>query len=79
MPRRKPDPQIYTTARDVLQIPRGRQCLVVEDSLIGVQAAVAADMHCLVTYTPSTRHEDFYGAGIGHGKLYSLPLHSASL
>jgi beta-phosphoglucomutase-like phosphatase (HAD superfamily) len=34
------------------------RCLVVEDSLIGLQAAVGADMPCIITYTPSTKVRD---------------------
>lgn len=38
------------------------ECLVIEDSQIGVDAAVGAGMRCLVTYTPSTRAQAFGGA-----------------
>lgn len=37
-------------------------CLVIEDSTIGLAAALGAGMRCLVTYTNSTRAQDFGGA-----------------
>lgn len=37
-------------------------CLVIEDSTIGLAAALGAGMRCLVTYTASTRSQDFKGA-----------------
>ncbi|CAI7887050.1 unnamed protein product, partial [Closterium sp. NIES-54] len=37
-------------------------CLVVEDSVIGLQAALGAGMPCVITYTPSTKSQDFNGA-----------------
>lgn len=37
-------------------------CLVIEDSTIGLAAALGAGMRCLVTYTSSTRSQDFAGA-----------------
>lgn len=58
---RKPDPEIYMVASDKLGVPRER-CLVVEDSLIGLQAAVGAGMPCIITTTPSTASQDFSGA-----------------
>jgi beta-phosphoglucomutase-like phosphatase (HAD superfamily) len=36
--------------------------MVVEDSLIGLQAALGAGMPCIITYTPSTKEQDFKGA-----------------
>ena len=64
---KKPDPMIYNEARkrlgnihpDLLLC----SCVVIEDSLIGLQAAKSADMKCIITYTSSTTHQDFYGAG----------------
>lgn len=40
---KKPDPEIYNTARGRLGLPADR-CLVVEDSLVGLRAAVGAQM-----------------------------------
>ena len=50
----KPDPEIYRLAADLLERPPG-QCLVIEDSPAGVQAAVGAGMHCVAVATPFTR------------------------
>jgi len=58
----KPDPMIYATAAERLHIDPKR-CVVIEDSLIGLQAAKGAGMKCLITYTSSTEGEDFFGHG----------------
>ncbi|RDX91667.1 Haloacid dehalogenase-like hydrolase domain-containing protein [Mucuna pruriens] len=55
---KKPDPSIYVTASKKLGISE-KDCLVVEDSVIGLQAATAAGMSCVVTYTSSTADQDF--------------------
>lgn len=60
--RLKPDPLIYATAAERLQIDPKR-CVVVEDSLIGLKAAKGAGMKCLITYTKGTANEDFYANG----------------
>eukprot|EP00611_Tribonema_gayanum_P029135 TRINITY_DN76_c0_g1_i4.p1 TRINITY_DN76_c0_g1~~TRINITY_DN76_c0_g1_i4.p1 ORF type:complete len:197 (-),score=71.59 TRINITY_DN76_c0_g1_i4:191-781(-) len=59
--RRKPDPSIYVLASEMLGVPADR-CIVVEDSLIGLQAALGAQMRCVITHTPSTATQDFSGA-----------------
>ena len=59
---KKPDPLIYNTARERLGLSEG-QCIVVEDSLVGLRAAVRANMKCIITYTSSTEDQDFYGEG----------------
>jgi beta-phosphoglucomutase-like phosphatase (HAD superfamily) len=63
--RPKPDPEIYRLAAELLERPPG-ECLVIEDSPAGVQAAVTAGMHCVAVATPFTR------AGL-HGQMW-LPL-----
>ena len=60
---KKPSPMIYNAARDKLGIQLPTRCVVVEDSAVGLRAAKAANMRCLVTYTESTTGEDFYGMG----------------
>ncbi|XP_027918317.1 haloacid dehalogenase-like hydrolase domain-containing protein At4g39970 isoform X1 [Vigna unguiculata] len=55
---KKPDPSIYLAASKKLGIS-DKDCLVVEDSVIGLQAATQAGMSCVVTYTPSTADQDF--------------------
>ncbi|PON90921.1 HAD hydrolase, subfamily IA [Trema orientale] len=58
---KKPDPSIYLTAAERLGLS-GKECIVVEDSVIGLQAATGAGMSCVVTYTPSTGDQDFKDA-----------------
>ncbi|KAK1278299.1 hypothetical protein QJS04_geneDACA018835 [Acorus gramineus] len=58
---KKPDPSIYMTASQRLGVPASN-CLVVEDSIIGLQAATRAGMSCIVTYTSSTSNQDFKDA-----------------
>lgn len=55
---KKPDPSIYLTAAERLGVQRTK-CLVVEDSVIGLQAATQAGMSCIITYTSSTANQDF--------------------
>jgi len=38
------------------------ECLVVEDSMVGMTAAKAAGMRCMITYTSGTEAEEFPGA-----------------
>jgi beta-phosphoglucomutase-like phosphatase (HAD superfamily) len=61
VPRKKPDPIIYNLTSEKLGVAPG-DCLVIEDSLIGLQAAVGAGMRCLITYTGSTEGQEFPGA-----------------
>ncbi|KAJ3707315.1 hypothetical protein LUZ61_011020 [Rhynchospora tenuis] len=55
---KKPDPSIYITAAKKLGV-ESKNCLVVEDSVIGLQAATGAGMSCIITYTSSTANQDF--------------------
>uniref|UniRef100_A0A2P2MGK6 2-deoxyglucose-6-phosphate phosphatase n=2 Tax=Rhizophora mucronata TaxID=61149 RepID=A0A2P2MGK6_RHIMU len=58
---KKPDPSIYQTAAKRIGVSVG-DCLVVEDSVIGLQAATNAGMACVITYTSSTANQDFRDA-----------------
>ncbi|MQL75309.1 hypothetical protein Taro_007682 [Colocasia esculenta] len=58
---KKPDPSIYLAAAKKLNVLE-KNCLVVEDSVIGLQAATRAGMSCIVTYTSSTANQDFTDA-----------------
>ncbi|KAF5458187.1 hypothetical protein F2P56_022241 [Juglans regia] len=58
---KKPDPSIYLTASKRLGVSP-QDCLVVEDSIIGLQAATGAGMSCVITYTSSTANQDFKDA-----------------
>lgn len=59
--RKKPDPAIYLLARDHLGVDP-EQCVVVEDSHIGLSAALGANMKCIITTSSYTADEDFTGA-----------------
>jgi len=50
----KPDPEIYRLAATRLGIPPAR-CVAVEDSLPGIQAAVAAGIRCVASTNSLTR------------------------
>ena len=55
---KKPDPAIYNLAAVTLGLSP-KNIVVIEDSHIGLQAAKAAGMHCVVTMSPYTAEEDF--------------------
>lgn len=59
---KKPHPMIYLEAAKRLQLDP-EQCIVIEDSLVGLRAARQAGMECIITYTESTASCDFYGEG----------------
>eukprot|EP00882_Tetradesmus_deserticola_P031146 GHRQ01035205.1.p1 GENE.GHRQ01035205.1~~GHRQ01035205.1.p1 ORF type:complete len:288 (+),score=127.86 GHRQ01035205.1:274-1137(+) len=54
--KKKPDPKIYNVAAQRLGVDPG-DCVVIEDSTIGLQAALGAGMRCIITYTPSTKQQ----------------------
>ncbi len=58
---KKPDPAIYSLAAHELGLTPTR-CVVIEDSNNGLRAAKAASMHCIVTTSSYTAHEDFSSA-----------------
>jgi HAD superfamily hydrolase (TIGR01509 family) len=57
----KPSPEPYVLGLSRLGIA-AEQCVVVEDSPRGLQAALAAGLRCIVLRHPLTRHYDFPGA-----------------
>lgn len=61
VPRKKPDPAIYILASSTLGVEPS-SCVVVEDSAIGLAAAKAAGMKCIVTKSGYTAEEDFLNA-----------------
>eukprot|EP00882_Tetradesmus_deserticola_P017052 GHRQ01018242.1.p3 GENE.GHRQ01018242.1~~GHRQ01018242.1.p3 ORF type:complete len:100 (+),score=56.12 GHRQ01018242.1:205-504(+) len=65
VPRKKPDPAIYLLAAQELGVNPAR-CVVVEDSRIGMQAAKAAGMVCVITKSSYTQNEDFGAADAVH-------------
>ncbi|KAL3824924.1 hypothetical protein ACJIZ3_020953 [Penstemon smallii] len=58
VPCKKPDPAIYLLAAETLGVDPS-SCVVVEDSGIGLAAAKAAGMKCIVTKSGYTGDEDF--------------------
>jgi beta-phosphoglucomutase len=67
----KPDPQGYTRARELLELPP-RKCVVIEDSLPGLNAARAAGLRCAMLTTSHDENacgeadlvwQDFVGHG----------------
>ena len=55
--RKKPDPEIYNLALKTLDLS-AQDCLVIEDSRVGLLAAKAAGIKCLVTTNYYTEKED---------------------
>jgi HAD superfamily hydrolase (TIGR01509 family) len=55
---KKPDPAIYCLAAQTMALAPART-VVIEDSHIGLAAAKAAGMRCIVTMSPYTADEDF--------------------
>ena len=60
--KKKPHPEIYNLASSRLGVPK-EACIVVEDSIVGLRAAKAAGMRCVITYTEETAGNDFYAEG----------------
>ncbi len=56
--KKKPSPDIYLLAKDTLGLDP-RRTVVIEDSEIGLAAAKAAGMKCVVTKSSYTKEEDF--------------------
>ncbi|KAI3902540.1 hypothetical protein MKW92_030344 [Papaver armeniacum] len=61
VPLKKPDPAIYLLAANTLGVEPS-SCVVVEDSGIGLAAAKAAGMKCIITKSGYTSDEDFSNA-----------------
>ena len=59
--KKKPAPDVYLMAVREMGLDKSR-CVIIEDSHIGVGAAVAAGISCLVTKSSYTAGEDFTGA-----------------
>ncbi|CAM6092156.1 unnamed protein product [Calypogeia fissa] len=70
---KKPDPTIYKVAAEKLDA-NPEHCLVIEDSVIGLQAALGAGMNCIITYTSSTSTQDFSGAKATYANLQGVSL-----
>lgn len=59
--RKKPDPEIYLLAAQRFGL-EPRECMVIEDSNIGMRAALGAGMNCVITTSIYTADQDFTGA-----------------
>ena len=59
--KKKPDPMIYNMAQQLVNVPP-EKCVVIEDSLVGLRAAKAAGMKCIITPTASTANAVFRAA-----------------
>lgn len=67
----KPNPEIYLSAASALSISP-QDCLAIEDSPIGLQAALAAGMLCVVIPNPHIDFADFNGAYAQYTSLAAL-------
>jgi len=54
-PRGKPHPDVYLSAAAQLGLPPGN-CLAIEDSIAGVEAARLAGMRCIAVTTTNPAH-----------------------
>lgn len=59
--KKKPAPDVYLLAVDTMGLDKSK-CVIVEDSHIGLGAAKAAGISCIVTKSSYTAGEDFTGA-----------------
>jgi beta-phosphoglucomutase len=53
----KPDPAIFLLAQKKLGIPR-ENCVIIEDSTNGINAAIAAGIYCIAFNGPGSEHQD---------------------
>jgi HAD superfamily hydrolase (TIGR01509 family) len=73
VPLKKPAPDIYTWVVERLDL-RPEECLAVEDSAVGLRAAVAAGLPTVVTQNPYTASDDTTGALAVLGDLATVTL-----
>jgi len=69
---KKPQPDVYNMAIDNMSLDKKR-CCVVEDTNIGLAAAKAAGIRCLVTKSSYSGGEDFTGAAMVVDELGDNP------
>jgi HAD superfamily hydrolase (TIGR01509 family) len=58
---KKPAPDVYNMAVEAMKLDKTR-CIIVEDTEIGLAAAKAAGISCIVTMSAYAENEDFTGA-----------------
>ena len=76
--KKKPAPDVYNLAVETMGLDKAR-CVIVEDSAIGLGAAMAARIKCIVTKSSYTAGEDFSGADLVVDELGDDPLTGVSL
>ena len=69
----KPDPELYTTAIERLGV-KADNAFAIEDSTVGLAAAKAAGLPCVVVPNPMTNGMDFSEADVLLNSLLDLPL-----
>jgi beta-phosphoglucomutase-like phosphatase (HAD superfamily) len=69
--RGKPAPDLYLAAARCLGLPPG-ECVAVEDSPVGLQAALAAGVHAVAVPNERLRAQDFSGAAARYDSLEEL-------
>jgi HAD superfamily hydrolase (TIGR01509 family) len=70
--KKKPAPDVYNMAVEQMGLDKSR-CIIVEDSGIGLKAAIAAGIACIVTKSSYTATEDFSGADLVVNELGDDP------
>ena len=70
--KKKPDPEIYNLASERLSLEPS-ECVVVEDTRVGLLAAKEAGMHCIITTNGYSKDEDFSGADLVVSELGDPP------
>jgi HAD superfamily hydrolase (TIGR01509 family) len=76
--RKKPAPDIYLLALERLGVSPA-DAIVVEDSGVGLRAALAAGLRTIVTTSSYTVHDDFAGASLVVSSLGDLPAEPAEI
>mmetsp|Transcript_37500 Transcript_37500/g.57528 ORF Transcript_37500/g.57528 Transcript_37500/m.57528 type:complete len:281 (+) Transcript_37500:68-910(+) len=69
---KKPAPDVYDMAVDEMGLDKSK-CVIIEDSHIGLGAAKASGIACLVTKSSYTGNEDFTGANMIVDELGDVP------
>ncbi len=70
---RKPDPECYMLAAKKLDL-RPKECVVIEDSIVGLTAAKEAGMKCIARPTPYIKRGDFSKADMIINSLEEINL-----
>lgn len=76
--KKKPDPAVYNMAVETMGLEKSR-CVIVEDSGIGLRAALGAGISCIVTKSSYTSGEDFTGADMIVDELGDDPTNGVTL